>query len=186
MCLLLGQQSGYTKFPCFLCLWDSRARGSHWIQKDWPQRNAFVVGQHNVLKTPLVEPKKIILPPLHIKLGLMKRFVKALDQDGDCFKYLNIKFPAITSEKIKAGIFDGPQIRKLLKDELFLTKMKPDELDAWNSFADVVFNFLGNRKAENYENLIEKLLISYRKLGCNMSVKVHFLHSHLHYFPANL
>ena len=64
--------------------------------------------------------------------------------------------------------------------------MKPDELDAWNSFADVVFNFLGNRKAENYENLIEKLLISYRKLGCNMSVKVHFLHSHLHYFPANL
>ena len=23
---LLGQQSGYTKFPCFLCLWDSRDR----------------------------------------------------------------------------------------------------------------------------------------------------------------
>ena len=25
---LLGQQSGYTKFPCFLCLWDSRTRES--------------------------------------------------------------------------------------------------------------------------------------------------------------
>ncbi|GFV32392.1 uncharacterized protein TNCV_1676781 [Trichonephila clavipes] len=24
--MLLGQQSGYTKFPCFLCEWDSRDR----------------------------------------------------------------------------------------------------------------------------------------------------------------
>jgi hypothetical protein len=28
--LLLGQQRGYTKFPCFLCEWDSRARDKHW------------------------------------------------------------------------------------------------------------------------------------------------------------
>jgi hypothetical protein len=27
--LLLGQQKGYTKFPCFLCKWDSRARDKH-------------------------------------------------------------------------------------------------------------------------------------------------------------
>ena len=32
---LLGQQSGYTKFPCFICLWDSRARDKHWGEKDW-------------------------------------------------------------------------------------------------------------------------------------------------------
>ena len=24
VCFLLGQQSGYTKYPCFLCKWDSR------------------------------------------------------------------------------------------------------------------------------------------------------------------
>ena len=24
LCILLGKQNGYTKFPCFLCLWDSR------------------------------------------------------------------------------------------------------------------------------------------------------------------
>ena len=23
--ILLGMQAGYTKYPCFLCLWDSRA-----------------------------------------------------------------------------------------------------------------------------------------------------------------
>ena len=31
ICILLGHQSGYTKFPCFLCLWDSRDRENHWI-----------------------------------------------------------------------------------------------------------------------------------------------------------
>lgn len=28
--MLLGQQAGYTKYPCFLCLWDSRTREQHW------------------------------------------------------------------------------------------------------------------------------------------------------------
>ena len=26
---LLGQQSGYTKFPCCLCYWDSRDKANH-------------------------------------------------------------------------------------------------------------------------------------------------------------
>ena len=34
---LLGQQSRYTKFLCFICLWDSRARDKHWGQKDLPK-----------------------------------------------------------------------------------------------------------------------------------------------------
>ena len=27
--MILGQQGGYTKFPCFLCEWDSRAKAKH-------------------------------------------------------------------------------------------------------------------------------------------------------------
>jgi len=27
---LVGQQSGYTKYPCFICFWDSRAKQDHW------------------------------------------------------------------------------------------------------------------------------------------------------------
>ena len=111
----------------------------------------------------LVEPPENFYSSSTYK-EIMKQFAKALDQDGDCFKYLNIKFPAITIGKIKAGIFHGSQIRKLLKDHNFVTKMKPDEFDTWNSFADVVSNFLGNHKAKNYEDLIEKLLISYKKI----------------------
>ena len=30
---LLGLQGGYTKFPCFICLWDSRASEQHWRHK---------------------------------------------------------------------------------------------------------------------------------------------------------
>jgi len=49
----------------------------------------------------------------------------------------------------------------------------------------VVTDFLGNRRADNYEDLVEELLSSYQKLGCNMSVKIHFLSSHLDFFPEN-
>ena len=48
----------------------------------------MVVGEENVIREILVERDKIILPPLHIKLGLMKQFVKALDKDGSCFSYI--------------------------------------------------------------------------------------------------
>jgi hypothetical protein len=32
---------------------------------------------------------------------------------------------------------------------------------------------------------VEDLLVAYQKLGCNMSLKIHFLHSHLDFFPKN-
>ena len=85
---LLGQQSGYTKHPCFLCLWDSRAKQQHWIKKCWPTRNALKVGEEKIIRESLVKREKIMLPPLRIKLDLMKQFVKALDKNGGCFKYL--------------------------------------------------------------------------------------------------
>ena len=57
---------------------------------------------------------RIIQPPLHIKLGLMKQFVNALDKDGDRFKYIVKIFPGLSMEKLKGCIFDGVQIRKLI------------------------------------------------------------------------
>ena len=32
---LLGQQAGYTKYPCFLCYWDIQEQDKHWVQKNW-------------------------------------------------------------------------------------------------------------------------------------------------------
>ena len=42
----------------------------------------------------------LTLPPLHIKLGLMKQFVKALPKEGPCFKYLTAKFPGLSDAKL--------------------------------------------------------------------------------------
>jgi hypothetical protein len=90
--LLLGQQGGYMKYPCFLCLWDSRADNMHYTKKVWPERTEFVPGSYSMKQEPLIDLKKILLPPLHIKLGLMKNFVKALDKDGKTIKYLVTNF----------------------------------------------------------------------------------------------
>ena len=183
---LLGQQSGFTKYPCFICLWDSRARDDQWVKKEWPPRDSMRVGEANVINEPLVAREKIILLPLHIKLGLMKQFVKALPVNGDCFNYICRAFPALTIQKLKAGIFDGPQIRKLIEDPCFVQSMTDTESAAWQSFVLVTQNFLGNRKAENYQELVEGMLSKFKDLGVKMSVKIHYLFSHLDRFPANL
>jgi hypothetical protein len=77
--LLLGLQSGYTKYCCFLCLWDSRDRCQHYIKKNWPTRDSMIPGTHNVKYQPLIDSPKIYLPPLHIKLDLMKNFAQRRD-----------------------------------------------------------------------------------------------------------
>ena len=74
----------------------------------WPM--SFTKGMPNVIHNPIVSRDKIIFPPLHIKLRLMKQFVKALSVDGECFQHLICTFLCLSCEKIKAGVFNGPQI----------------------------------------------------------------------------
>jgi hypothetical protein len=56
---------------------------------------------------------------------------------------------------------------------------------AWKSFKNVTTSFLGNHKAENYPDMVADLVQSYTAMECNMSLKVHFLDSHLDLFPVN-
>ena len=58
-------------------------------------------------------------------------------------------------------------------------------LRALISFSNVMKNFLGNRWAENYKELVEKLLVCQQDIGTKMIMKVHFLHSHQDEFPDN-
>ncbi len=46
--------------------------------------------------------------------------------------------------------------------------------------------FLGNQKAADYTSRVSNLLKTYKAMGCRMNVKLHFIHSHLTYFPDNL
>ena len=116
----------------------------------------------------------------------MKQFIKALDRDGDCFHYTCSTFPRVSDEKKKAGVFDGPQIRTLLKDKHFIERMTVVEARAWVAFTNVVQCFLGNKKDDNYEGIVDELLLSLRELWGKMSIKLHYLHSHLDKFPDNL
>ena len=184
--MLLGQQRGYTKYPCFLCLWDSRAKNEHWIREQWPKRNEFTVGEKNIRNESLVPPDKVILLLFYIKLALMKQYVKSLDKGGECFKYIFQKFSFLSYEKIKASVFDGPKILQLLKDKQFIETMSPEEKNGWITFSQVVNNLLGNIKCPKCKEIVKPLLDNFHKLGCNMSAKVHFPHSHLEYFPENL
>jgi hypothetical protein len=72
-----------------------------------------------------------LLPSMHLKLGLMKNFVKAMNQKEVAFTYLWAKFPRLGEAKLKEGVFIGPQIRDLIKDEYFDTLLQGDEKAAW-------------------------------------------------------
>lgn len=184
--MLLGQQSGFTKYPCFLCEWDSRARDEHYIKEVWPSRN-LIIGLKNVLKKNLVPVEKILLPPLHIKLGLFKQLVKAMKLlSTNAFRYLFKKFPKLSEAKINEGVFDGPQIRALFEDQEFEHLMIKKEKVAWLNFKEVCTKFLGNTKDPDYKNIVKKMVTSFKNMGCLMNLKLHFLHSHIDYFPENL
>ena len=73
-----------------------------------------------------------------------------------------------------------------MNDANFCNFMNPAELSAWMAFTNVVKFFLGKTKAPNYKELVETLLRSLHQLGTNMSIKLHFLHSHFSRFPENL
>jgi hypothetical protein len=62
---------------------------------------------------------------------------------------------------------------KIVKDPLFEEKFNHIELSALRSFKNVTQDFLGNKKAENYEEIIKELITYYCKMGCRMSLKIH-------------
>ena len=113
-----------------------------------------------------------MLPPLHINLGLITQFVKAFDKNLDAFKHLQNSFTKIFEATVEAGIFVGPQIRKILDCNKFLEELTTERA-ASNSFAPVVRGFSGNHNAENYVELVAKLVKTCSKRDCRMPFKVH-------------
>jgi len=93
--LILGVQSGYTKFYCFLREWDGRGKDKHYKMKVWPIReNSVPGGKLSEINRQLTK-KIFFLPPPLIKFGLMKNFIKAINQYGKGFAYLRENFSEI-------------------------------------------------------------------------------------------
>ena len=107
----------------------------------------------------------MILQLLHIKLGLIKQFVKALNKEDACFKYIREKFSYMNAEKVKESMFVGPQVRKLIKDAQFLSTTTDAKKKSWLSFTEVVSKFLGNTKDCDYKTIVENMLACIEALG---------------------
>ena len=109
-----------------------------------------------------------------------------MDRFGEGFQYLNNKFRGtLTDAKIEAGVFTGPQIRRIVSDVSFSSSLNEKELRAWTSFVEVTENFLSNFKSPNYSEIINNMLAAYELVGYRMSLKIHFPLSHLDFFPRN-
>ena len=79
----------------FSLLRDIRAKDQHCVIKYWPLRTELKPGDKNVIANPLVPKDKIIFPPLHIKLQLMKHFVKLLIKKINVLSTCLIPFQAL-------------------------------------------------------------------------------------------
>ena len=74
------------------------------------------------------------MPPLHIKLGLVKQFIKAMNKDGDGFQHISVLLPFLSEAQKKAGIFTGPQVQLMLQCKELEDKMTTREAEARKAF----------------------------------------------------
>lgn len=71
-------------------------------------------------------------------------------------------------------------------DTNFKRRLTDVEKIAFEGAINVINPFLGNNKADNYKEIVAEMLSAYENMGVNMSLKLHFLHNHLDFFPPNL
>ena len=73
-----------------------------------------------------------------------------------------------------------------MQDNQFDEDANEAERNSWLSLKRICKDFLGNHKAAKYLDIVHNLLTSYKAMGCNIRLKIHFLESHLDFFPENL
>ena len=77
--LLIGMKRRYSKYQCYLCIRERRKTQFHYTKYEWERRTSYVNDEYSVINTPLVEEaSSVIIPPLHVKLGFIKKFLKFL------------------------------------------------------------------------------------------------------------
>ncbi|GBM54221.1 hypothetical protein AVEN_142271-1 [Araneus ventricosus] len=94
--------------------------------------------------------------------------------------------PKTIRSQIKRGSIYWPRYTKTIIRFLFSETMEDKEKEARYSFKILVHRFLGNTKDPLYKTIVQCMLTAYEAQGCKISLTVHFLHSHIEYFPENL
>lgn len=59
-----------------------------------------------------MEPWKILIPQVHLKLGLIKHFIT--DKESSVFKFLQGSFTKLSAAKVKVSVFVRPEMKKII------------------------------------------------------------------------
>ena len=86
----------------------------------------------------------------------------------------------LSNAKLTAGIFVGPDIRKLEANEAFLNALSEDERKCFDQIMTVVRQVLTpcNVSIELKKAAVDSMIKSLVKCGCNYSPKMHCVHCH--------
>jgi hypothetical protein len=181
--ILMGLQEGNKKFCCFLCEWDSCAKGVHHSKKNWPLRKRT----KNVAHQRLADSCTKLLRLLLIKFGLKNISLKETQRNGPAFSFLCEKFPSLNTEKNKAGVFTCPQTCQLCRETqlMSLSVATRGSLECLSACCDWLSRKRKSRQLREICVRCYNFIEEARKLGCNMPLKTHFLHSNLDSLPAN-
>jgi hypothetical protein len=129
----------------------------------------LTLGLKNVIQQPLVDCAKVLLPPFHVKPGVMILFVWALDKDGYWFQYICLKFCIVTHDKLKAGVCTSPHILNSWVDHFFKILWIIFEKQAWQSFKNMVDDCLENTRRPSCKDVVQNLLDHFRILECGVN-----------------
>ena len=92
----------------------------------------------------------------------------------------------MTQANLKEGTFVGTHIREVFKHVNFKTSLDKLQLPMRECFLLSLSELLGQQEDKGIQVLHQDSFECYLPMGCLMSPKVHFLDSHLDFFPENL
>jgi hypothetical protein len=58
-----------------------------YVVMEWPYHKEILPGQKHVANNPLTDAQKTVLSPPHMGLGLVKKFVKVMNCNGEGFGF---------------------------------------------------------------------------------------------------
>ena len=81
---------------------------------------------------------------LKVKLGLIRIFVKTVNEHVKSFEYLRAKFSKLSDAELKGDISIGPQIHVIINNDLSGHLLTENKKSARLTFRGVCVNLIGN------------------------------------------
>ena len=81
----------------------------------------------------------------------------------------------MSTGKVKAGIFDSPHVRQLIKDPIIVCSINVNEKTG-HHLLQLLKKILEKSKDENYVVLVNEMFSRLKFFGCNMSINVYYIH----------